>query len=711
MFLKDGKLLRDFANPQTADEVIADIDILTGQLDYNSFSLNIYPDQFDADADAQVDPSQQEAYAQFGRILDHCWDRGVFCSLSFETYNVGGGGTPAALFSQHPEVSAINALGEVARDVEYGGTNGKLIPSVYHPLYLAWSRDFIRNFLTGLGPQRTDRLLFVETTVEPQYLGRCNVGDRDDRRAFLDFSAVAHAAFDSWQQSFPAGDPHRTQLSWPQTQAQRDQLMGNRLFNDFRAQGLAGWINGDIAAIRSVAPDVYIAVDYNGRFDDPYDLRIGTHSVFLNALAGADIIQIAPHVQSVWGPSSWDDVIAVNSSAGKHWAISEHMTATGSWGQDDAYMTEILDDTLARGTRWGWEFVNVGNRHPTDDFQLYYQDWTSDTLDIIEGANWNSWLAKIGAARFVPRPRGRTAVAVDLGSPDIEQGITHPQNNDGDTMAVAAAGRTCRRNVNDPQDQYFFFAVDDSFAYRGNLPDVYIVIEYLDVGTSSLRLDYDAIGSTSGAWYKNGGSVTLSNSGTWKAHVFHVVDAWFGNRQNVGADFRIASPQNTFYLDTVQVFTQQPIAPQLAEVSDPVIWRAGTAYTQQMELLAGYPAPAWLVVQAPAGVDVSDTGLLTGWTPAPGDWGSHLFEVQAANVLGSARESWVVKVVSRADFDADEDVDQGDFGLFQECLSGAGQSPTAVCVSRDLDGDGDVDQADASLFMGCLQGAAVQPGG
>ena len=80
--------------------------------------------------------------------------------------------------------------------------------------------------------------------------------------------------------------------------------MGNRLFNDFRAQGLAGWVSGDIAAIRSVAPDVYIAVDYNGRFDDPYDLRIGTHDVFLNALAGADVIQIAPHVQSVWGPTS-----------------------------------------------------------------------------------------------------------------------------------------------------------------------------------------------------------------------------------------------------------------------------------------------------------------------------------------------------------------------------------------------------------------------
>ncbi|MBI4581416.1 MAG: hypothetical protein HY718_17065 [Planctomycetes bacterium] len=405
VFLKTGKLLRAFEQAEAAEQVIADIEVLVDRLNYNSFSLNVYPDAFDADGDGRVDRNRQAAYLNLGRILDHCWRRGVFCALSFETYNVGGGGTPAALFSRHPEIAAINALGEPARDVEYGGEQGKPVPSVFHPLYLRWSRDFIRSFLEGLGRQRTQRLLFIETTVEPQYLGRCSIGDKDPRRAFLDFNEAARTTFEKWQQSFPPDDPHRSSLKWPRTTDERSQLLGNRLFNDFRAWGLANWVSGDAQAIRSVVPQVYIAVDYNGRFDDERKLRLGSPEVFLGNLKGVDIIQIAPHVVNVWTPSSWDDVVAVNKESGKHWAISEHMTGTGSWGQDDTEMTTILETTLTHGTRWGWEFVNAGNRHAVDDYQLYDENWKSRTLDVIEGDNWPAWVKKIGAPPFVPRPR------------------------------------------------------------------------------------------------------------------------------------------------------------------------------------------------------------------------------------------------------------------------------------------------------------------
>jgi hypothetical protein len=98
-------------------------------------------------------------------------------------------------------------------------------------------------------------------------------------------------------------------------------------------------------------------------------------------------------------------VIAVNRKAGKHWAISEHMSGTGSWGQDDQEMTAILENTLARGTRFGWDFVNAGNRHAADDYHLYDERWHSQTLDIIDGDNWPQWLRKIGVNPFVPQPR------------------------------------------------------------------------------------------------------------------------------------------------------------------------------------------------------------------------------------------------------------------------------------------------------------------
>ena len=91
VFLKSGKLLRPFHEPETAAKVIADIDVLSSRLHYNNFSINIYPDAFDADGDSRIDPNREEAYRGIDRILDHCWARGVFVCLSFETYNIGGG--------------------------------------------------------------------------------------------------------------------------------------------------------------------------------------------------------------------------------------------------------------------------------------------------------------------------------------------------------------------------------------------------------------------------------------------------------------------------------------------------------------------------------------------------------------------------------------------------------------------------------------------
>jgi hypothetical protein len=336
------------------------------------------------------------------RILDHCWERGIFCSLSFETYNVGGGGVPAKLFQLYPDIIARNALLEEARDIEYGGANGRRIPSIHHPRYLKWSRDFIRNFLRAIGDERASQLLYVETTVEPQYLGRNEV-DADQRRAALDYSEPARIGFERWKEALPAGDPRRS-YAWPVTQSQRDSSIGNAIFNQFRGEALGLWVTGDIEAIRSVTPDVYIAVDYNNRFDDPKRLRMGDPDTFLRAVSGANLIQVAPHAPG-WGTVSWDDVHRVNNKFQKGWAISEHMTANGGFPAYDSEMAAILSNTLARGTRWGWDFVNTANNFPADPFHLYHPDWTSPVLDIIEGTNWDGWLAKMGVQRFVPQTR------------------------------------------------------------------------------------------------------------------------------------------------------------------------------------------------------------------------------------------------------------------------------------------------------------------
>ena len=65
--------------------------------------------------------------------------------------------------------------------------------------------------------------------------------------------------------------------------------------------------------------------------------------------------------------------------------------------------------------------------------------------------------------------------------------------------------------------------------------------------------------------------------------------------------------------------------------------------------------------------------------------------------------------VTRADFDRDDDVDQDDFGRFQQCYSGENRYCTPECAYADLDGDTDVDQWDFKLFAACFAGPRVAP--
>ena len=68
-----------------------------------------------------------------------------------------------------------------------------------------------------------------------------------------------------------------------------------------------------------------------------------------------------------------------------------------------------------------------------------------------------------------------------------------------------------------------------------------------------------------------------------------------------------------------------------------------------------------------------------------------------------------VRVVG--DSDIDGDVDQGDYGRFQVCISGAYYPCSQGCQWADFDLDQDVDAADASMFMVCLSGANVPADG
>lgn len=73
---------------------------------------------------------------------------------------------------------------------------------------------------------------------------------------------------------------------------------------------------------------------------------------------------------------------------------------------------------------------------------------------------------------------------------------------------------------------------------------------------------------------------------------------------------------------------------------------------------------------------------------------------------------WVIPkcVAVPGDYDADCDVDQADYQVFESCASGPGVPEMVDCEQADFDVDGDVDQADFAVLQAAFTGEpAVGP--
>ncbi len=86
----------------------------------------------------------------------------------------------------------------------------------------------------------------------------------------------------------------------------------------------------------------------------------------------------------------------------------------------------------------------------------------------------------------------------------------------------------------------------------------------------------------------------------------------------------------------------------------------------------------------------------------------------------SRRSSWLIVLAAAccwatgargADFDSDRDVDQGDFGHLQGCLTAIGQTVAPSCEDADLNGDRIVDVDDFTLFLTCVSGPGLPADG
>jgi hypothetical protein len=319
---------------------------------------------------------------------------GMHASLSVETYGVGGGHIPPGFLESHPDAMAVNHFGQRVRDTEYGYDTA--VPSLFSTAYLSHSRRYMTNLVEALG---AENFLFFETTVEPQFMGA----------QWLDFSVAAKAAYGQWLDERDIEGA----LPFPETFPASEAFLHCEIWNRFRAEKLADWVNGDAQALRNGAGPgkrIWIASDYLDAEEKTMTQRCGDPVHFLRHLTEPDIIQVNwtwCNVRRKPNNKAYERVRKVMQETGRDWVITEHMTINGS-DYFPAEMEKLLENTLDNGTQFGWEFVDIaadrddpstkpnqvlpGDFKP-QHFSVYDADWNpKPPMQVVEN-NWDRWMA------------------------------------------------------------------------------------------------------------------------------------------------------------------------------------------------------------------------------------------------------------------------------------------------------------------------------
>ena len=139
-------------------------------------------------------------------------------------------------------------------------------------------------------------------------------------------------------------------------------------------------------------------------------------------------------------------------------------------------------------------------------------------------------------------PATTATVGAVLGSANAAYGVSqteYPAPGDGATTASDVGGLSARTTVGDqpPGNDNMYFAVDDSVASTGDYKTSFTV-SYYDSGTGPVSLQYDDGSSDP---YHTAGTITLTNSDTWKTATLTASDAYFGNDEHAGGDFRLSA--------------------------------------------------------------------------------------------------------------------------------------------------------------------------
>ena len=353
VFLKAAKPLINYADASNVSALIKKLEILK-EKHYNAIEMNCYWHHFDKNGDGIIDVSLMPLRS----IINAVYNRGMYPCLSVETYAVGGGNIPDDFWSRNPDAYAIDSKGNQVSDTEYGF--GTRVVSIYHEGYRNAVHRYISSLARGVD---TRKILYFETTVEPQYMGNTAIC----------YSENARREYNKWREENGITD---AASAIPETFPMPQSFVKNETWNKFRAQFLARWVNEDAEAYRSVAGEsAHVAVDYLDANESVQYLRDGNPIEFLRALTCANIIQI----NWTWNletkslnHKAYDRVWQVKNETGRDWAVAEHMTFNGN---DFTNLTDekrrlILENTLQRGTRFSWEFTNAQAYHRHGGQQL-----------------------------------------------------------------------------------------------------------------------------------------------------------------------------------------------------------------------------------------------------------------------------------------------------------------------------------------------------
>ncbi|KAA1260261.1 hypothetical protein LF1_28000 [Rubripirellula obstinata] len=157
------------------------------------------------------------------------------------------------------------------------------------------------------------------------------------------------------------------------------------------------------------------------------------------------------------------------------------------------------------------------------------------------------------------------SVQADLGATNISDGLRHQASGgDGQSLSTNSGERDSRILTGDPSSLYLYMQLDDDFAHQVAAGlNAIVEVVYQDVGNGNLNIQYDSVDAA----YRSAESVSMENTGQWRTARFYLDDAYFGNRQNDGSDFRITG--SNIPIDQVRVLRDfgDLLAPELQTAS------------------------------------------------------------------------------------------------------------------------------------------------